>query len=220
MGRSKNPEQTVEQILNISAKLFVDKGYDKTSVQDILDSLGISKGGLYHHFNSKEEILEAVLKRRSQYVSDMLNEIIKNTSAKNAKEKLEKILFHIATDKETHVLNTVVNTQMKNPQFVITELTDSVNIDAPIISKLIEAGIQDGSLSTTEPTLCAEVFLLLLNFWTNPTFFGRNFSETEKRLKYLQALMGLLGVDVLSDELLSLLRKLYQKMNAFSNQEK
>ena len=59
--RNKNPEQTFEQIVVISAKLFKEKGYEKTSVQDIIDAIGMSKGAIYHHFKSKEEILNAVI---------------------------------------------------------------------------------------------------------------------------------------------------------------
>ena len=58
MGRKKNPEQTVEQIIAVSSQLFIEKGYEQTSIQDILDSLHLSKGGLYHHFKSKEDILD------------------------------------------------------------------------------------------------------------------------------------------------------------------
>lgn len=70
MGRNKYPEQTVEKIIITAARLFSEKGYEQTSIQDILDALKLSKGGLYHHFKSKEEILEAVIQKRAQYVFD------------------------------------------------------------------------------------------------------------------------------------------------------
>lgn len=60
MGRNNYPEQTQERIIEASVKLFLEKGYEQTTIQDILDALNLSKGGLYHHFKSKEEILEAV----------------------------------------------------------------------------------------------------------------------------------------------------------------
>lgn len=48
---------TKERILEEAAKLFTEKGYEATSVQDIAQALGLSKAALYHHFRSKEEIL-------------------------------------------------------------------------------------------------------------------------------------------------------------------
>lgn len=215
MGRNKYPEQTLEKILNTSAKLFIEKGYEQTSIQDILDDLSLSKGGLYHHFKSKEEILEAVIKKRAQYVSDMLNDIIQNIEAKNAKEKLKKILHYIATDTETHALDTVLISQVKNPYFIVSGMQNCMKSDAPIISKLIAAGIEDGSLHTTDPDLCAEIFLLLLNFWINPVLFNRDSSETRKRLNYLQSLLCLLGIEIIDDDFISLMMSAYEKMSAF-----
>ena len=216
MSRNKNPEQTVEKILNTSAKLFIEKGYEQTSIKDILDELNLSKGGLYHHFKSKEEILEAVIQKRAQYVSAMLNDLIKNTQAKNAKEKLEKILRYIATDKETHALDLVLSSQVKNPYFIVSGIQSCVKQDAPIVSKLIATGIEDGSLHTTDPELGAEVFLLLLNFWINPVLFDRNSYETKKRLNYLQSILCLLGIDIIDDDFIALMMNAYDKMNAFS----
>lgn len=44
MTRKNNPKQAIENIITISAKLFTEKGYDKTSMQDIADAVGMSKG--------------------------------------------------------------------------------------------------------------------------------------------------------------------------------
>ena len=56
MPRNKYPEQTVEKILDAAAALFAEKGYQSTTLQDIIDATGLSKGAVYHHFRSKEEI--------------------------------------------------------------------------------------------------------------------------------------------------------------------
>ncbi|MBR1820407.1 MAG: TetR/AcrR family transcriptional regulator [Clostridia bacterium] len=60
------------QILDAAEKLFFEKGYDRTSVQDILDALGMSKGGFYHYFDSKEAVLRAVSERRAEGRFDKL----------------------------------------------------------------------------------------------------------------------------------------------------
>ena len=54
MSRNKYPEMTVEKILDTAQQLFLEKGYDNTTIQDIVDHLGgLSKGAVYHHFKSK-----------------------------------------------------------------------------------------------------------------------------------------------------------------------
>ena len=117
MARNKHPEQTLEKIIVTAARLFVEKGYEQTSVQDILDATGLSKGGLYHHFKSKEQILNAVMQRRIQYVNKRFQELIRDTPGKNAKEKLKKILGQLAADAETHALDQALASQL-DPHFV------------------------------------------------------------------------------------------------------
>ena len=61
MARNKYPEETVEKILTAARRLFLEKGYEKTTIQDIVDQLGgLTKGAVYHHFKSKEEIMNAL----------------------------------------------------------------------------------------------------------------------------------------------------------------
>ena len=57
------------------------------------------------------------MQKRAQYVTDMLHDIIQSTKAKNAKEKLKKILYHLGTDLETHSLDMVLTSQINNPYF-------------------------------------------------------------------------------------------------------
>lgn len=55
-----------EQIMATAETLFYQKGYEQTSVQDILDALQFSKGGFYHHFESKLALLSAICEQRAQ----------------------------------------------------------------------------------------------------------------------------------------------------------
>ena len=58
--REQQKEETLKEILRVSTKLFHEKGYENTSIQNIADGCGLSKGALYHHFKSKEEVLERI----------------------------------------------------------------------------------------------------------------------------------------------------------------
>ena len=61
MARNKYPEITVEKILEAAQRLFLEKGYENTTIQDIVDELGgLTKGAIYHHFKSKEDIICAL----------------------------------------------------------------------------------------------------------------------------------------------------------------
>ena len=55
-----------QEVLNTAERLFCQRGYEATSVQDILSAMALSKGGFYHHFTSKEEVLKALCERRAE----------------------------------------------------------------------------------------------------------------------------------------------------------
>ena len=72
MARNKHPEQTVQLILETAARLFAQKGYDETSMQDIMDATHLSKGAIYHHFPSKLDILLRIADQILMVNEDML----------------------------------------------------------------------------------------------------------------------------------------------------
>ena len=64
MARNAHPELTQERIVEAATELFTSQGYDKTSMQDIINATGgLSKGAVYHHFRSKEDLFDAVADR-------------------------------------------------------------------------------------------------------------------------------------------------------------
>ena len=62
-GKSTTPlvSERREEILALAAKIFADKGYASTSVREIADAAGILSGSLYHHFASKEAMLDEIM---------------------------------------------------------------------------------------------------------------------------------------------------------------
>ena len=89
MARNKYPEVTEERILEAAQRLFLEKGYDNTTIQDIVDQLGgLTKGAVYHHFKSKEEILNAVSDR--MFFQNNPFEAVKRRKDLNGLEKLRE----------------------------------------------------------------------------------------------------------------------------------
>ena len=75
MARNKYPEETVNRILDTAMRLFMEKGYEHTTIQDIVDQLDVTKGAVYHHFKSKEDILNAAIDRESEPLMRLLVQI-------------------------------------------------------------------------------------------------------------------------------------------------
>ena len=91
MARNKYPEETVKKILEVSYKLFLEKGYDETSIQDIIGELGMSKGAIYHHFKSKEEILDKICE--TNYYEGVWGKSLDKIPGNNALEKMRTAML-------------------------------------------------------------------------------------------------------------------------------
>ncbi|MBM9502827.1 TetR/AcrR family transcriptional regulator [Leptospira sp. 201903071] len=144
-----------EDILQCARKFFFSKGYDSTSVNDIIDELGIAKGTFYHHFNSKEELLVELTTALSDEITSGLLSEIESRRPKNTLDKL-KIIHEIHFD--------WVN---KNPEMVFFFLKaiylpenlslkaklekEMIKRDILFLTELIKEGQNDGSFSNTMP---------------------------------------------------------------------
>jgi len=71
----KEAEERRNEILDAADMLFADKGFDNTSTSDILEKVGIARGTLYYHFKSKEDILDALIKRCQEQIINAAGEI-------------------------------------------------------------------------------------------------------------------------------------------------
>lgn len=78
-------------LLDAAEKLFCQQGYEKTSVQDILDVTGLSKGGFYHHFASKDEVMTALCARRAERAAAFTAEAL--NAANSPLERINAVLY-------------------------------------------------------------------------------------------------------------------------------
>lgn len=210
MARKNNPKQAIENIITISAKLFAEKGYDKTSMQDIVNAVGMSKGGIFHHFSSKEDIFNAVMERQFEQILETINQWFDEMKGLTAKEKLRGLIRrNLMDDKIIKESSNMVSSAIESPQIILAFTQNNVKKLAPIIADVIREGIEDGSISTAFPNECAEVLLLLLNFWCDMDIFQGDFSTLLKRFRFLQHLMRQLGVDILEDEIINAISNFY-----------
>lgn len=65
-----------EELLELAAKLFAERGYRATTVRDIADAAGILSGSLYHHFDSKESMVDEILTRFQEDLFGRYEEIV------------------------------------------------------------------------------------------------------------------------------------------------
>lgn len=215
MARNKHPEETASLILDVAFRLFIEKGYERTSIQDIIDNLGgLSKGAIYHHFRSKEDILVAVTDRMTEESNKMLVEIRDRTDI-TGKEKLKAIFKESVLRPVQDDIFTAAPDLSNNPSLFVSIFRETVNLAAPYyIQPIIEQGISDGSIQTDYPAELAELIIIVANIWINPMIFNNTADQSYRKFMVFRQMMEGFGLDIVDDEMLHRLQELadiYQK---------
>lgn len=208
MARNKYPEETRKLILDTAERLFLEKGYEKTSLQDIINHLGgLSKGAIYYHFHSKEEIFVAVADRMGSYAGDMLRGIVEEQGP-NGMEKLAKLFRTSIRRNGQQGIFQMAPDFSENSRFLATILYDSVeNVARNYILPLVEEGLRDGSIKTDYPEELSEVLMLLSNVWLNPMVFQDSEEKLVRKAEFYGQLLDTLGLPIIDRELIEDLRK-------------
>ncbi|WP_373774253.1 TetR/AcrR family transcriptional regulator [Streptococcus ferus] len=151
-----------EQILDKALHLFLEKGFDKTSISDILDSLDIARGTLYYHFESKEAIMDAIIARQAQKVIQKVEKIVDDHSLP-VYDKLFALFAAMnfsdlnGGQQMIDYLNQPQNALFheKNNQMIIEKIS-------PLLAQVIEEGIQKTNFENPFPLYTAEMILILI----------------------------------------------------------
>ena len=207
MSRNKHPEETVNLILDVAFRLFMEKGFEYTSIQDIINNLGgLSKGAIYHHFKSKEDILVAVTERMTAESNQMLAAIRDRTDL-SGKEKLKTIFKESIQRPVQNDIFTAAPNFHNNPKLLFSLLHDTIEEAAPnYIAPIIRQGISDGSIQTDHPEQLAELILLAANVWMNPMIFDSSEEESYRKFIVFSHMLQGFGLHIVDKEMLDRLQ--------------
>lgn len=150
------------EILDAAERLFVTKGFDGTSTNDILAEVGIARGTLYYHFRSKEEILNAMIERMSESLVKRAAEIAGQRKIP-VLQRLTLMIMALNVDNE---LGYEIMEQVHKPQNALMHQKMQEGMLAgltPLFTGLIEEGIAQGICQTDYPAETAEMLLLYSN---------------------------------------------------------
>ena len=212
MARNKYPEVTVEKILEVSRRLFLEKGYDNTTIQDIVNELGgLTKGAVYHHFRSKEEIMDALSDIMFQKNNPF--ETVRRRADLNGLEKLRlAIRLNQADDQQVELTRQAIP-MLKNPHILARMIDSNRRILCPRWRELIEEGVRDESIHTEYPEELAEL-MVLLDLWMVPSVFPADGEGIRRRNLFIADALEKLGLPLFDREM----REMLEKVPYFSEQ--
>ena len=211
MARNKYPEVTVERILDVSQRLFLEKGYENTTIQDIVDELGgLTKGAVYHHFKSKEEIMDAVGDR--MFFSNNPFEAVRGRTDLNGLQKLREAVRLNQSDKERVRLTAQSIPIAKSPRLLQEMIISNRKVLTPYFLELIEEGNRDGSMHTNYPREIAELLPLLTSLWLLPSVFPASREQMKRKFLFLGEMLEKMGVPLMDDSIRALVDDFFDQI--------
>jgi AcrR family transcriptional regulator len=183
----KNPIHRRAEIVQAARQLFRTKKYDKATMQDVMESLGIAKGTIYHYFTSKEALLEAVVEN---IVDENIHKMqhCMNATQGTALEKIEMLVKagNMSPENEgvLHALH-----QPGNEALHTRLLAATITKQARLYAILIQQGCDEGLFQTQHPLECAEFIIAAVQFLTDRGIYPWTRDDIQRRTSAFTALI-------------------------------
>ncbi|AQY51447.1 TetR family transcriptional regulator [Listeria weihenstephanensis FSL R9-0317] len=184
------------EIVKISLQLFIEKGYEKTTITDIMKACQLSKGGMYHYFESKDAILDAVIIFAIQEQLPAFEEKINNAST-----VIEKLVVFMRTDffspSEFQSQFALFKQAQMNSLVAYRVKILNAKYAVPYLEQIIVTGVSEGIFHTDYPKDIAQslytigdMFFSALGEFPNDDLF-----RSQKTAAFLELIQRILCVD-------------------------
>ena len=194
MRTIKDGKERRQELLDIARKMFITKGYEKTSVNDILKEVGIAKGTFYYYFASKEEMLEAMIFEVVMEGVGRAKVILKE----DAIPLLMRILMALQAQTPEMEGADMIHAEIVKPEnakldqvylrMMIRELTK-------VLKEPVEEAVCQGVMETRYPEESIGIVMLLAQEILNrPTFDWNEEEEGKKMQVFLYHVQKILGI--------------------------
>lgn len=185
---AKHHNTKKNELVEIAEKLFVDKGYEETSIDDILNASGLSKGGFYHYFKSKEEVLAESINNFADSLLKDLEPIIEDSEL-NALEKLNRFMEKkVASQKQkTEIIN--YSSMLMKSDFTLYKscIVIAQKYIEPF-ARIIEQGVKESVFKVEFPRETADILIRAVTSVPQSMFFNEYMEDKAKSSKYQASL--------------------------------
>lgn len=174
---AKTKEERRNEIIETAGKLFEEKGYEQTQVQDIVNEIGVAKGLFYYYFKSKDEVMEELADRYADAIIDAVNKLIDKDIS--TFDKINRIfqIFIDSAEKKSGIFMGIL--YVKNG---ITHERIFFNVGkkmVPLVTELILSGNDNGECNCSDPKFITE-------FLVSGLFNIMNQVSPDEKIDYLK----------------------------------
>ncbi len=203
----KEHDERKNEILDVSQRLFTEKGYDKCSVNEIINEIGIAKGTFYHYFKSKEEVLDAIIDRTTKMIIERAT-LVGNNQEMSPREKFLKVFLAIRVEDEQQLKLLDEIHKVDNALMHQKSLVASVEGITPILVEIVKEGIEAGEFRCAYPEEYMRIFITSALTLMDDGIFSIPEEKQEQMFKALIAMLeNMLGMQ--EDEIWSVVIQYY-----------
>ena len=195
----KSAEIRKQEVLECAMRLFATQGYEQTSINQIIAELGISKGAFYHHYSSKEDLVEALAAMYAHEATARARQVLEDETL-DAFGRLSMFLSRMRNTKMESMeqLQAAFAPIFLERNSGLYERTQAAvnNVVRPILAKIIAEGMADRTFDTPDAEAASEIMLHLMASM-RPLIAGlyasTNQSDVERHIALIVARMRYLG---------------------------
>lgn len=207
----KSPQQWKQEILDTAQALFLSKGYEETSIADIMETVGGAKGLFYRFFESKEALMSAIGDKL--FFENNPFETVKERSDLNGLQKMQTLLTLNQGDTTRAKLNVQAVPILKNPRILVEAITSNQRILTPLWLALLEEAKADGSIQSEYTKELSEL-LPLINFWLMPSIYPATTEELQHKFQFIVEVLTKMGLPIFSTEAIVQSERLLENLSA------
>ncbi|MGB4589905.1 MAG: TetR/AcrR family transcriptional regulator [Clostridiaceae bacterium] len=182
MKTVKEGEVRKQEILVAARELFIKKGYDQTSINDILKIVDIAKGTFYYYFASKEEVLEAIILDVVEEGTNKAKYIIKDKSVPLMNRIMMAIMAQTPEFEGSNEIRDELH-KVENSKLERLYLREMLKRMTPILQEPILEGIERGVFNMEYPIEAIESILLLGHMMFDVDVFEWKMEEYPRKVQ-------------------------------------
>ena len=174
---AKTKEERRNEIIETAGKLFEEKGYEQTQVQDIVNEIGVAKGLFYYYFKSKDEVMEELAERDADAIIDAVNKLIDKDIS--TFDKINRIfqIFIDSAEKKFGIFMGILNVKNgKTHERIFFNVGKKM---VPLVTELILSGNDNGECNCSDPKFITE-------FLVSGLFNIMNQISPDEKIDYLK----------------------------------